>query len=143
MSDYRSELHPHSEQLDRWRAGLLDPAAERALREHLDRCDDCQHHFAVIRAVTQKLNVADEALARELRLRRRQALQQADGAAARRPRYWSLAASVSALALGVALYLGWSQFQTPDVPDRDVYADVDFYLWLSQQDGEGNADNPS
>lgn len=143
MSDNEIELHPHAEQLDQARAGLLGADAERAVRTHLTQCAECRRQFAMSEAIKQNLaGTADTALARELRLRRRSAIADAQ-TASRFPRRWSLAASVSALALGMTLYLGWHFADSHNPTEQDLYADVDFYLWLSQQDGERHADNPS
>ena len=142
MSDNRIELHPHAEQLDQARAGLLDTDTEGAVRAHLARCPECRRQFAMGDAIKQNLAVADTALARELRLRRRSAIADAQTHASRFPR-WSLAASVSALALGMTLYLGWHFAGSHNPTEQDLYADVDFYLWLSQQHSERHADNPS
>lgn len=143
MSDNRIELHPHAEQLDQARAGVLDADTEAAVRAHLAQCPECRRQFAMSDAIKQNLSATDTALARELRLRRRSAIADAQTDTSRFPRRWSLAASVSALALGMTLYLGWHFAGSHNPAEPDLYTDVDFYLWLSQQDSERHADNPS
>lgn len=137
--------HPAAEQWDGLRAGIAGEQTEMLTR-HLAQCESCRAQFGFGAAMARELEPVDTDLARELRLRRRQALAQAQE---RSPRRLSLVAGVAALALGATLYLGWHH-QTAVAPlasnthsnDADVYADVDFYLWLSEQESH-HADNPS
>lgn len=145
MHNQDTELHPQNEQWDALRAGVTTPEETRALTAHLTQCPACaaRSGFAATIKATLDRPIDDDKLGRELRLRRRHVLTHAPE---RSPRRLSLVAGVAALALGITLYLGWHT----DVPisqqastqeNNDVYADVDFYLWLSEQ-GQ-HADNPS
>lgn len=138
--------HPEAAQLDRLRAGLLehDPAAKSQLLEHVRDCVYCRHAVAAMDSVVTS-DPPDARLALQLRMRRQAAL--AGKAAASRTatpaRYflapaWALA-TILAVVMGAGIFFGLEPGPTSapqelaqtrgDVPD--VYADIDFYLWLS------------
>ncbi len=144
-----SGFHPDNTRLDRLRAGLLDddPAGKTRLLEHLAACGDCRRRFEAWDGLARALNDASfdtPALSHSLGARRRAALA---GYAATRPvrmvpRY-ALAAALAALLIGAGVFLVFEQpaEQIPptltqaDVPD--LYVDLDFYLWLTQENANG------
>lgn len=138
-----TQHHPATSDLDAWRADLLDATAAQNVAEHVAACATCAHAASVTDTVTRVANTVSPELERQLRVRRRTALATPARRGALSPR-WALAAGMSALALGLALYLGsGEQARAPGV-DADVYADVDFYLWLAERDEKANdAHNPS
>lgn len=145
MHNQDTELHPHNEQWDALRAGITTPEETAALTAHLTQCPACAARSGFVATIKATLDrpLDDDKLGRELRLRRRHALTLTPE---RSPRPLSLVAGLAALALGVTLYLGWHTNVPPSQQastqeNNDVYADVDFYLWLSEQ-GQ-HADNPS
>lgn len=153
--------HPDSAQLDQLRAGLLDhsPAAKSQLLEHLQGCAPCRQHTAAHAATMDKLVATQRAqpdprLAQQLRTRRMAALA---GNAAQRPHKPATRrlapafalATVVAMVIGVGGFLErypspvpapqeLSQSTNDNVPD--LYADIDFYLWLSNHPTTENAD---
>ncbi len=149
--------HPDSTQLDQLRAGLLDhsPAAKAQLLEHLRDCATCRQQAATIDTlVATQRHQPDPRLARQLHARRMAALA---GDAVLRPRQpaarWLAPAfalaTVVAVAIGVGGFLELNpapatapqelaQAANDDVPD--LYADIDFYLWLSNHPTTENTD---
>lgn len=134
--------HPATSDLDAWRADLLDAPAAQNVADHVAACPACAQAASVTDALMRVATASPE-LERQLRVRRRTALATPARRGALSPK-WAVAASMSALALGLALYLGGGeQTRTPSV-EGDVYADVDFYLWLAERDERANhAHNPS
>jgi ferric-dicitrate binding protein FerR (iron transport regulator) len=144
--------HPDSTQLDQLRAGLLDhqPEARSRMLEHLRDCASCRQHAATIdRLVATQRHLPDPRLAHQLRARRLAALA---GAAPRQPATRRLApafalAAVVAVVIGVGAFL---ELNSPRAPQElaqtsndnvpDLYADIDFYLWLSNHPPTENAD---
>jgi hypothetical protein len=137
-------LHLTDEQLDRARAGL---DAGSVAAQHVAGCARC---LARLRA-WDRLRVAPSAtLQQQLAERRTVAL--ASGRRVGRAR-WHYPAAIAAMlvAVGVGLFVFLSpghqdtmvaeQGQTEAVPD--VYADLDFYLWLSKQDAEEKSESHS
>lgn len=131
-------LHLTDEQLDRLRAGL----DEAVWTSHLNACADCQARFHAWRGLCP---TADAALAGELATRRAHALAQAHTQTPARHARWhypALAATLAAVSVGLWMFLSPAptaltvaeQGQADVAPD--VYADLDFYLWLSQQSRE-------
>ena len=137
-----TQHHPATSDLDAWRAGLLDATAAQNVADHVAACPACAQ-AASVTDTRQRVATASLELERQLRVRRRTALATPARRSALSPK-WAVAASMSALALGLALYLGGGeQGRAPSV-DGDVYADVDFYLWLAERDERANdAHNPS
>ena len=149
--------HPEVAQLDRLRAGLLDnnPAAKSRLLDHMRDCVHCRHAVAAIDAVVMSEHGQPDArLAQQLRMRRQAALagKAATSRATPPARYflapaWALA-MILAVVMGAGVFLGLEPGSTStpqelaqapgDVPD--VYADIDFYLWLSNHPATENSD---
>lgn len=139
--------HPDDALLDRLRAGLLDAAPEmrRALEAHLKSCAACrqrsQHWSQAVRSAFGA-DAHDAALTQALAARRRLAMQGRNPVRVRLAPYaLALAASLAALAvaLGAALYLSPAPVavpQTAEAPAPDLYADLDFYLWLATHETE-------
>lgn len=141
-----SQQHPDTEQLDRLRAGLLDdsPREKAELEAHIARCETCQARSAgweQLGAGALGPGLDSAAVARDLRAARLHALENGHG---RRQRHtyapWATAALLLvAVMAGVWTGQSWLQPQpqltaqaTHEVPD--IYEDLDFYLWLADQD---------
>lgn len=136
--------HPATADLDAWRADLLDAAAANDIAAHLAACTECAQAANVSERLHRLAKTASPELERQLRVRRRTALATPARRAAMSAPRWALAASVSAMALGLALYLGTGEKPSGQGLEGDVYADVDFYLWLAERDEQANdARNPS
>jgi anti-sigma factor RsiW len=149
--------HPDNTQLDQLRAGLLDrrPAAKSQLLAHLQSCAACRQRAAHMDSLVAAQRSQPEArLALQLRARRMAALA---GKSARRPRQTAMRrlapayalATVVAVAIGLGGYLEFTPApvatpqevaQTANDTVPDVYADIDFYLWLSNHPTTDNAD---
>lgn len=138
-----TQLHPTPSDLDAWRAGLLEATAAHNVATHVAACAACAEAARVTQALQRVAKTASPELERQLRVRRRAALATPTRRGALSPK-WAVAASMSALALGLALYLGnGEQANAPSV-EPDVYADVDFYLWLAERDARAHdVHNPS
>lgn len=150
--------HPASTELDRLRAGLLDrePALRARLLDHIGQCPHCQVRLDVWQTLARGLDSGldrQPGLTGALRARRRAALA---GEGARRPRYsaWltrglPLAAALSVMAaVGLTVMVNTAPTPAPAVAQAenapDLYVDLDFYLWLSEQEANRNApDNRS
>ena len=146
--------HLDDDTLDRLRAGLLDedPTAP-ALRRHLEDCPRCRARTAAwdrIREAWQDGPSIDPATAAALRVRRRTVLA---GEPTRRFPTLALATVAAVLMLAVGLYEGVVPgfFQADDrksvqvvqvVDDTpDLYADIDFYLWMSEREHGAQGQN--
>ncbi len=146
-----SGSHPDPARLDRLRSGLLDddPAGKTRLLEHLAACGDCRRRFEAWDGLARALKDTSfdtPVLSRSLGARRRAALA---GYAATRPVHraprYALAAALAALFIGAGVFLVFERpaEQVPpaltqaDVPD--LYADLDFYLWLTQENAVGDS----
>ncbi|OGI43299.1 MAG: hypothetical protein A2150_06650 [Candidatus Muproteobacteria bacterium RBG_16_64_11] len=145
--------HPDDQTLDRLRAGLLDDNAD--LRAHVEACAVCRQRLAVWDRLARHLPAStspDGALAAQLRARRQTALAglsagRATGERRWAPQYLAMAAAVTAVAIGVGVFLALDHDGPDASPDTlsaqaerptDIYADIDFYLWLTK---EGLPDN--
>lgn len=153
-----SMSHPTTIELDRLRAGLLDndPSAREALMAHLATCDACRQHLdglQLSRKLARHLD-ADAWTTQALRARRLQALaghasgvRSGFGRYAARYTVWG-SATAMALVLVIAGVNFRTMFSSPApepttiagtaepataAAQDDVYADLDFYLWLSKQ----------
>jgi anti-sigma factor RsiW len=139
-----NQSHPDLEQLDLLRAGLLDdtPDEKTALETHLAGCPECraqsghwQNLAAIVNAPLQ-----DASMEADL-YRARQAALAAESHTSR----WSIAPYAVAAALLVAVTLTMiglptGKVSSPSVTTQtaqaipDTYEDLDFYLWLANQD---------
>ncbi len=133
-----NKTHLTDEQIDRLRAGVDEQAAWAT---HLSACAHCQARFHAWRGLRPAPGAA---LAGELAARRAAALTQAkSGTGHPRWHHPALAATLAAVSLGLWMFLSPAP-TTVIVADRgsaatplpDVYADLDFYLWLSKQSPE-------
>lgn len=138
--------HPSTIVLDALRAGLLDSHPERhaAVTAHLNTCADCRRQAVLaprlLRALDQQ--TIDGRLAAQLAARRRQVLH---GSPRRRVRSavlgFAVAAALVAIAVGIGtIFLNDTKEPAPvvataDAPSPDLYADLDFYLWLMHKQG--------
>ncbi len=149
-----SNLHPDDVALDRLRAGLLE---DDAARTHIETCAVCQQRLTVWNRLANHLQAgasSDNALARQLRERRRATLagQVTGHTPSRRrwtPQYLAMAAAVATLAIGLGVFVTLDRLGPDTAPDAisaqaegtpDIYADIEFYLWLTT---EGLGDNTS
>jgi anti-sigma factor RsiW len=144
------DRHPDREQLDRLRAGLLDdePDTRAALEAHIEGCPDCQASLQGWQQLgPDALGPAIDTARVEAGLRQARQIALA-GTGHRRPmRYATLATAALLLVIVSAglLTLNTGQQQntlqaTAGVPE--IYEDIDFYLWLAdQQDEEAEDDN--
>lgn len=151
--EHVSETHPADDDLDRLRAGLLapsDPAYAR-LRAHSETCAHCQARDRVWTRVREQLERGsrDPGLAARLRARRERALR---GEGARtRPRaaaaFATFLVATLAIGLGTWAYLerhdGEARIAAGPGPDGvpDLYADIDFYLWLLEREAANRPPN--
>ena len=145
------DTHPAPEQLDRLRAGLLDdePDTRAALEAHIENCQRCQS------SMQGWGQLGPNALGPALDTARvdaglRQARQAALASTSRRRpmRYATLATAALLLVIVSAglltLNTGLQQPQLPaqaaaEVPE--IYEDIDFYLWLADQQDEESEDD--
>lgn len=153
-----SHSHPDDATLDRLRAGLLDDSSE--LRAHVETCAVCRQRLAVWDRLARALPAGispNGALAEQLRARRHAALAglAAGHASSERrwvPQYLAMAAAVTAVAIGVGVFMSIDRDGSDVSPatlsaqaDRppDIFADIDFYLWLTTEglgeNANGNA----
>jgi hypothetical protein len=150
-----NQHHPDPELLDRLRAGLLDeqPGAKADLLQHIAGCAACRQQLEG----WQQLGPAglgpqleSTALTRDLQAVRRQALN----SGRRRHRHQALVPYAAAAVLVLAVSAGlWSLWPDTDTTTRmaasssqqvpDVYEDLDFYLWLVTQEGNGDGNEYS
>ena len=145
-----SQQHPESDQLDQLRAGLLDdqPAVKVALEAHIAGCTTCQErcNWHILHPGAMGPDLDSDALQQSLRNARRQALQSGS-----QRRHYGFVPYASAALLLIAVSIGiWTlqpengsqqQIAAQDagtVPD--VYEDLEFYLWLANQEDNGNTD---
>lgn len=140
-------------ELDARRAGLLRGGTDDARRidDHLAQCSDCRARLQQWADVAMALDARDPWIDHALR-RRRQAALDGDGVTPR-PRPWRLTAALAAGLTGVALGLGVmlhapentapvTQAQAPTATEvPDLYADIDFYLWLMRKDQPEDGSN--
>lgn len=148
-----TEAHPADDELDRLRAGLIEGSSREheRLRAHLEGCARCQARERVWIRARESL----EALAREpglaarLRARRERALR--GESAARRGRRAAVAVFATVVVAAVAVGLGTWTYLGHEAPDAqlasgrdnvpDLYADIDFYLWLLEREAANQAPN--
>jgi anti-sigma factor RsiW len=144
-----NQAHPDPEQLDRLRAGLLDESAaeKAALEKHLDTCTTCRNQlegWTQLGRTMMDSQLPAGALQQDLQLARRTALQ---SHRSRHARGFAPYATAAALLIAVTIGL-WSTIQPGDESQQlltaqsvetipDSYEDLDFYLWLANQEGNG------
>ena len=144
------DRHPDREQLDRLRAGLLDdePDTRAALEAHIEGCPDCQASLQGWQQLgPDALGPAIDTTRVEAGLRQARQVALASTGRRRPMRYATLATAALLLVIVSAglLTLNTGQQQntmqaTAGVPE--IYEDIDFYLWLTdQQDEETKDDN--
>ncbi len=142
--------HPTMKQLDEWRAGLFDemPDIKQSIMEHISNCSACHRQTLLGQELGARIehdSRADARLSDALKRGRRQAL--AGGSAPRRSRVdrmrLAYGAALVALVLGFGVFtyqdggspiLPASQQAAESVPD--IYADLDFYLWLLRRQAD-------
>ncbi|UCC56582.1 MAG: hypothetical protein JSU75_02120 [Gammaproteobacteria bacterium] len=149
-----NHTHPDTEQLDRYRAGLLDDTVDEksALEKHLAGCRQCRDQLESWRQLgPDALGTRDGTgnLSDALEERRRLAMQ-SEG----RHRYPFIPSLATAAALLVAVSVGlWNL--TSNGPETnhvaiqdadsvpDIYEDLDFYQWLANQKENNNNAEPA
>ena len=145
------QQHPDSGQLDRLRAGLLDgqPEEKAILERHLAECAICRERsdWQPLHPEALGPRLDSEALQRSLRTARHRGLAAADG---RRQRhgfvpYASAALLLIAVSIGVWILqpehdTGRQMIAQDTAGIPDLYEDLDFYLWLANQEEAGNGD---
>ena len=149
-----SQQHPDPELLDQLRAGLLDDqaAVKAALENHIGQCTSCQtlmNSWQQLGPAALGPAVDPESTRRALLQTRRQALRDA-GNRHRRSFVPYATAALLLIAISAGFWIARPGFQdTPlvtadygsDVPD--LYEDIEFYLWLAEQDGSAGKSEPA
>jgi len=136
--------HLSDEQLDQYRAGLLDdePQTLTLIESHLAECSACQRRQQQWDVLAQNLRptAPNETLEQTFESQRRDALQ----AHRRKSSYLpaiAIAASVFFAIIGVSVF---TVTQPPSAPteqqiaveNTEILDDIDFYIWLSQNQSE-------
>jgi hypothetical protein len=146
-----SAAHPQSAELDRLRAGLLDgdPARRAELEQHLRVCRVCREQVGLWSKVAETLDrgISEPGLMSRIGARRHRALHGFSRPARRlTPVALALAATVAAVGIGLGLYISHAP-TTPEVAveasgeQSDLYADIDFYLWLMEKKADEDGSN--
>ncbi|MBI3898519.1 MAG: hypothetical protein HY308_09515 [Gammaproteobacteria bacterium] len=147
-NEFSHSGHPTSVELDRLRAGLFDnePTRRTTLQTHLDNCSDCQTQATLWPRVTATLEAAtrEHGLVARLLARRQRALRGQPAETRRRAPMVLAFATLAAMAIGLGtLVLPHKNSVDHNVAaaetEPDLYADIDFYLWLSHK--ESNEDD--
>jgi anti-sigma factor RsiW len=141
--------HPDLEQLDLLRAGLLDnaPDEKAALELHIAGCPECRaqsENWQRLAGIMESPLMA-ESLQEGLRYARQKALTEKSGNGR-----WLVTSYAVAAVLLVAVSAGMltlltGEMTSPAITTQtaqtipDTYEDLDFYLWLANQD-EGRPD---
>ena len=145
--------HPDPETLDRLRAGLLDehPAEKAAIEAHLASCGNCRSQLS---AWNQIVTAAMPSRGDRMHIRSRLQLAREHALASRPVRRHTVGlvpyATAAMLLIAVSLGLWNYQFGTTygtresttvaqSVPD--IYEDLDFYLWLANQEETATEDS--
>ncbi len=145
IEDTNTGSHPDAVQFDLLRAGLLDNKAEEktSVLRHLAGCSVCQGRMARWKWIANSGIPRNTQLSRQLRARRRHALDGRRSALAQQQTVvrQSVAAIAAALMLTLGIVLGlqlWrpqaalqAEAQTDSVPG--LYSHIDFYLWVSRE----------
>jgi hypothetical protein len=146
----REQTHPDTALLDRLRAGLLDTAVEEKtrLQRHIETCAQCRAYldgWQQLGPAALGPDLEPASIVTQLRQFRQQAL-----ASAKRPRLrnYQLLATAALLLVAVTVGLWTIQYQDSDAPQitaqsnetvPDLYEELDFYLWLADQNGDDTA----
>jgi hypothetical protein len=149
-----NQQHPDTELLDRLRAGLLDdrPEEKATLEQHLEGCERCRTHTGIWQQLGPHglgPRMDGAGIGTALQEARRQALAHSGSTHVRRRSLLPYAAAATlVLAVTVGLWTSQPGIETTDrVADTgqtvpDIYEDLDFYLWLANQN-ESETDNGS
>lgn len=137
--------HPSDAELDRLRAGLTEATG---LHSHVRICARCEQRLNLWPQVCATLAQTDGHLTGQLAARRRRALDGKPAHARRRPMVLAAAfATLAALTVGIGVFV--QQGTAPTLPTTaqaegvpDIYADLDFYLWLLEKQSDAG-DAPS
>jgi hypothetical protein len=143
--------HPGSAELDRLRAGLLDgdPDRRAELEQHLRLCRACREQVGLWSRVADALDrgASEPGVLSRVSARRHRALHGFSRPARRlTPVALALAATLAAVAVGLGVYISHER-TNPDVTavaggeQSDLYADIDFYLWLMEQKANEDGSN--
>ena len=140
------QQHPDPEQLDQLRAGLLDDQAgvKAALEAHIEHCPSCQSllkNWQQLGPEALGPQLDPETLGHSLQQARQQALDSKD---VRQSRTFMPYATAALLLIAVSIGFWAAQpehgettlvtaDQGQDAPG--LYEDIDFYLWLAEQNG--------
>jgi predicted anti-sigma-YlaC factor YlaD len=139
-----NQSHPELEQLDLLRAGLLDdtPDEKAALERHLAGCPECRAHSGYWQNLAAIMNppLQDASLKADLYRARQTALAAPSHASHRSIAPYAVAAALLLAVTLTMIGLPTGKVSTPPVTTQtaqtipDTYEDLDFYLWLANQD---------
>jgi len=144
------DRHPSTVELDALRAGSLDSDPDRraAVLAHLGHCAACQTQNALWPQVRRTLDqqTANDDVAGALAVRRHRALKGVRRASSR-PVYFrfAVAAALTAIAIGIGsvFFIETERPETTvaavEAQSPDLYADLDFYLWLMHNPSDDNS----
>jgi hypothetical protein len=149
--EHSTATHPGSAELDRLRAGLLDgdPARRAELEQHLRVCRMCREQVGLWSKVAETLDrgASESGVMSRVDARRHRALHGFSRPVRRlTPVALALAATLAAVAIGLGVYISHER-TNPDVTavangeQGDLYADIDFYLWLMEQKANEDGSN--
>jgi anti-sigma factor RsiW len=147
-----NQQHPDTELLDQLRAGLLDeqPEQKSAIEQHLAVCDACRTRTEIWKQLEpESLGPRVDAgkVRTSLQAARRHALA-SESRGRQRVLVPVATAALLVLAVTVGIWTTQSDIDTTNtmadagqaVPD--IYEDLDFYLWLANQN-EADETNPN
>lgn len=148
------DAHPADDELDRLRAGMTENAEHEALLAHLEVCSHCQSRDGTWMRVSESLDAGAREPGLALRLRARRARALRGETAKSRGRRAAVAVFATFVVATLAIGLGtWTyveretaDFRFASAPtareaDPDLYADLDFYLWLLKREAAGETPN--
>ena len=138
------QQHPDPEQLDQFRAGLLDEQVEEkaALEAHIEHCPSCQsllNNWQQLGPAALGPQLDPESLGHSLQQARRQALDSKNARPSRTFMPYATAALLL-IAVSIGFWVAQPEYrettlatadQGQDVPG--LYEDIDFYLWLAEE----------
>lgn len=148
-AEHSTVAHPGDAELDRLRAGLLDgdPARRTELEEHLRLCRVCRERAGVWSKITETLDrgVSEAGVMSRIGARRHRALHGFSRPARRlTPMALALAATLAAVTVGIGVYVSHEPSDiamTASGEQSDLYADIDFYLWLMEKKANEDGSN--